>query len=149
VAGVDFRMEGGRTLEEALAQFTKPMAKGVGRRALKKAAAPILDDYQANTKVVSGNLQESEVAGTRLNPRQRKLNKKDPSKSAIEIHIGTADPGGIQEEFGNANQAAHPALRPAWDKEGGQAAVDRIADELAKDIEKTAARVARRAARGG
>lgn len=142
-----FKMTGGRELEAALAEFAKPMAKAVGRRALKKASDPILRAYQAATTVKSGTLQRSEVAGTRLNRRQARMAKK-LGRSAVEVHIGTADPAGIQEEFGNRNQAAHPALRPAWDAEGGQRAVDRIGDELAADIEKTRARVAKRAAKG-
>lgn len=125
------------------------MAKGVGRRALKKGADPILRAYQDNTKVASGRLQASETAGTKLNKRQARLNRKLDSKSAVEIHIGTADPAGLQEEFGNVHQSAHPALRPAWDAEGGQRAVDRIGGELAADIVKTAARVARKAAKSG
>jgi hypothetical protein len=64
------------------------------------------------------------------------------------MHIGTADPAGIQEEFGNRHQAPHPSLSTAWATEGGQKAVDRIGKELATDIGKTAARVARKAAKG-
>lgn len=143
-----FKFEGGRELEEALKQFARPMAKAVGRRALKKAADPIFDVYQANTTVASGNLIKSEAVGTRLNKRQTRLNRKIASKSAVEVHIGTADPAGIQEEFGNRHQAPHPSLSIAWASQGGQKAVDRIAAELATDITKTAARVARKAAKG-
>ena len=146
-SGATFKLTGGRELEAALAEFAKPVAKAVARRALKKAADPILKAYQANTTVATGRLQESEVAGTRLNRRQTKLNRR-LGKSEVEVHIGTADPGGLQEEFGNAHQSPHPALRPAWDAEGGQRAVDRIGAELKIDLEKTAARVARRAAKG-
>ncbi|HEX8555776.1 MAG TPA: HK97 gp10 family phage protein [Sphingomonas sp.] len=142
-----FRMEGGRALDEALKQFAKPMAKTVARRALKKAADPILQAYRENTTKKTGALQKSEIAGTRLNPRQKRIAKKNPSKSALEVHIGTADPAGIQEEFGNINQAANPALRPAWDVHGGQVAVDRIGSVLEVEIKKQAERVARRAGR--
>lgn len=140
--------EGGAELDEALAEFAKPtIAKGVGRRALKKAAAPILAAWQAGTKVLTGHLEASEVAGTKLNPRQRRLNRNADERSLVEMYVGTADPAGIQEEFGNVHQRAHPSLRPAWDAEGGDKAVDRIAKELAADIEKTRARLARKAAK--
>ena len=143
-----FTFTGGKELERALAEFAKPMAKAVARRALKKAADPILSAYQAGTTVKSGALQRNEVVGTRLNKRQARMNKKLASKSAVEVHIGTADPGGIQEEFGNRNQSPHPALRPAWDADGGQKAVDRIVSVLGPEIAKTAARVAKKAAKG-
>lgn len=142
-----FRFEGGRDLERALAEFAKPMAKAAGRRVLKKAADPILEVYREQTTVKTGTLQRLETSGTKLTRRQARTVKRE-GKSDVEIHIGTSDPAGVQEEFGNAHQAAHPALRPAWDQEGGQTAVDRIASGLWVDIEKTAARVARRAAKG-
>lgn len=139
------KFEGGRELEAALAEFKRPMAKGVGRRALKKAADPILTAYKAGTTVKSGRLVESEVIGTKLNKRQTRLNRK-MGPSEVEVHVGTTDPAGIQEEFGNAHQAAHPSLRPAWDAEGGEKALDRIGDELWTDIDKTAKRATRRTA---
>lgn len=143
-----FKLEGGRELEQALKQFARPMAKAVGRRALKKAADPIFEVYKANTTVASGTLVGSETVGTKLNKRQTRLNRKLASKSSVEVHIGTADPAGIQEEFGNRHQAPHPSLSIAWASQGEQKAVDRIAGELRRDIEKTAARVAKRAAKG-
>lgn len=144
MAGATFKLTGGVELQEALGQFSKSMGKAVGRRALKKAADPIFEVYQANTTVASGNLVRSETVGTKLNRRQTRMNRKLPSKSAVEVHIGTNDPAGIQEEFGNRNQAPHPSLSVAWASEGGQAAVDRIGDELWTEIDKTAARVAKR-----
>lgn len=68
-------------------------------------------------------------------------------KSEVEIHIGTADPAGIQQEFGNVHQAAAPALRPAYDAEGGERALERIGDEMWTEIQKSADRQAKRAAR--
>lgn len=143
-----FSLEGGRALEAALAEFSRPMAKNVGRRALKRAADPIFKVYKANTTVASGDLIGAETVGTKLNKRQSRLNRKNASKSAVEVHIGTADPAGIQEEFGNRHQAPNPSLSVAWAAEGGQKATTRIGEELAEDIKKTAARVARKAAKG-
>ena len=146
-SGQTFRLEGGKALDAALAEFARPVAKAIGRRALKKAADPVLKNYQAATTVKSGHLQESEIAGTKLNKRQARLARK-LGKSEVEVHIGTADPAGIQEEFGNVHQAPHPSLTGAWAAEGGQKAVDRIAEELWADMNKTAARAAKRAAKG-
>ena len=144
------RMEfcGGRELEKALAQLDKAASrKSTARRALKKAAAPIHRAYQSNTVVATGTLLSNEVIGTRLNRRQAALNRK-LGKSEVEIHIGTSDPAGIQQEFGNVHQAAAPALRPAYDAEGGERALTRIGDEMWLEIEKSADRQAKRALRG-
>lgn len=139
-----FTLHGGRELEKALAQLDKAATrKSTARRALKKAAAPIFSNYQANTTVATGTLFGNETVGTRLNRRQAAMNRK-MGKSEIEIHIGTSDPAGIQQEFGNVNQGATPALRPAYDAEGGQRALDRIGDEMWDDIKRTAARQAKR-----
>lgn len=142
------KFTGGRELEKALAQLDKAATrKSTSRRALKKAADPILRAYQSNTTVVSGVLLGNEIVGTRLNRRQSAMNRK-MGKSEVEIHIGTADPAGIQQEFGNVNQAASPALRPAYDAEGGEKALGRIGDEMWSEIGKTAARQAKRGTRG-
>lgn len=141
-----FRFEGARDLERALGEMKKATAKAVGRRALKKAADPILQAYKSRTVVATGTLVDNELVGTKLNRRQTAMNRR-MGRSEVEVHIGTADPAGIQQEFGNAHQRAAPALRPAWDAEGGQTALDRIGSELAIEIDRTAKRAARKAAR--
>lgn len=142
-----FTIKGGRELDAALKELGR-LGKPSARRALKKAADPIYDVYKDNTVVASGELVKSETVGTRLNRRQARLNRAEADRADVQVHIGTSDPAGIQEEFGNRHQAPHPSLSVAWAAEGGQKAVDRIADELAIDIEKTRARAAARAAKG-
>lgn len=132
------KTSGFRELENALLELSTATAKRYGRKALNDAADPILDAYQSRTTVKSGHLVKAEVKGRRLNPRQRKLSPR-PGPSEIEIHIGTADPAGIQEEFGG-RQAANPALTPAWDQEGGRKALDRIGKSLGESIERGAKR---------
>lgn len=141
-----FKLEGGRELEAALSEFNRVTAKNTALRALKTAADPIADAWADRVKVKTGHYRESVSVGTKLNRRQTGLNKK-LGKSEVEVHIGTNDPAGIQEEFGGRQQA-HPAARPAWDAEGGQVAVDRIGAELKIEIDKATARAARKAARG-
>lgn len=138
---------GGKQLERALAQLDKAATrKAAARRALKSAADPILKAYQANTVVATGTLLSNEIMGTRLNRRQAAMNRK-MGKSEVEMHIGTADPAGIQQEFGNVHQAASPGLRPAYDAEGGEKALGRIGDEMWSEIQKSVDRQAKRAAR--
>lgn len=137
-----FKVEGGAALDAALLDLSKIVARRLGREALAGAAEPILEAYKAGTKSVTGHLVESETAGTRLNKRQRRLTPR-PGPDELVIHIGTADPAGIQEEFG-MRQAAHPALTPAWDSQGGQVAINRIGKSLGEGIERAAARARKR-----
>jgi HK97 gp10 family phage protein len=141
------RIEGLRELEAALANLPKATGKSVLRRVLRKAATPIEDSAEANAPTLTGGLQSRIVTGTRLTRRQAQMVKRE-GKSDAEIHVGTADPAGIQTEFGNAHQAAEPWLRPAWD-ENKEGALDTIAGELGQEIDKAAKRVARKAARAG
>lgn len=145
------KIEGLRELEAALADLPRATGKNVLRRVLKKAAAPIESTAEALAPHLTGTLERNINMGTRLTRRQAQMVRKADSKSSAEIHVGTADPAGIQTEFGNANQNAEPWLRPAWDqnKEG---ALNTIATDLGGEIDKAAARLARkaaRAARGG
>lgn len=139
---------GGKELEAALLALEKAAtAKSTTRRALKKAALPILDEYQAGTTVATGALISAEIVGTRLNRRQAAMNRR-MGKAEVEVHVGTADPAGIQEEFGNRRQPGKGALRKAWDAKGGTVAQDAIGTEMWTEIEKTAARAARKALKG-
>jgi len=89
----------------------------------------------------------NEIIGTRLNRRQAGMNRK-MGKAEVEVHVGTADPAGIQQEFGNVNQSASPALRPAWDSEGGERAMNRIGEFMWPEIDRAVGRQAKRAAKG-
>lgn len=137
-----YDLKGFRELDATLQELGKSPAKRYGRKALREGGAPILTAYKARTKVKSGNLLASETMGTKLNQRQRRMNRRE-GPSDVEIHIGTADPAGLQEEFG-IHQAANPALTQAWDNEGGEAALNRIGKSLGQSIEKAARRAARR-----
>lgn len=54
-----FSMEGGRELDAALAELPAGVAKGVARRGLKRAAAPVRDEIKARAPELSGALKES------------------------------------------------------------------------------------------
>lgn len=134
---------GFKEMEAAMTELGSSSAKRLARAALRRAAQPIHEAYRENTTVETGVLLGNTNMGVRLNPRQRRMTPK-PKKSEIVLHIGTADPAGIQQEFGNRHQQAAPALTPAWDAEGGETALDRIGNELGPAIEKAAARAAKR-----
>lgn len=161
-----FRFSGGKELEKALAQLAKPATRmASARRALKKAAQPIADKAESLAPARTGGPEKTFKKGDgsrgtrqrgalkmhvnvseRLSKRQARLNRK-MGKSEVEVHVGTRDRIGRLVEFGTTDAPAQPYFRPAWDAEGGQKAVDRIAAEMWIDIDKTAARQAKRNAR--
>lgn len=130
-----FKVTGLKELEKELLEFATKDARRYGQQTLREAAKPILASYKAKTKILTGALVENETMGTRLNRRQRSLTPR-PGPSEVEIHIGTSDPAGLMEEFGNRHQAANPSLTPAWDAEGGEVALERIGKGLGARIEK-------------
>ena len=136
-------------LEKELENLTKAVGKGVLRRALKTAAMPIADVANAAAPVgPTGGYAESFNYSTKLNKRQAGQHRKmfRDEKAAVEGFVGTNDPAGVQQEFGNQNHRPQPALRPAWDAEA-KPTLDRLGQELWSELEKATARAARRAER--
>lgn len=145
------KVEGFRETEAALADLvdmiggSRTTGKNVLKRVLLKAAKPIEDDAAANAPHLSGRLGRDVKSGTRLTRRQAAMARK-LGKSTVEVHVGVADPAGVQTEFGNEHQRAEPWLRPAWDA-NSQGALDTISTDLRPEIDKAAKRASRKAAR--
>ena len=144
------KLTGFRELEKALEDLTKSAGKGVLRRGLKKASEPIAK--LANSLApegLSGDYSKSFVYSTKLNKRQAGLHRKmfKDQKAAVEGFVGTNDPAGVQQEFGNQNHGPQPALRPAWDTESGPT-LERLSEILWSELDKAAKRAARKAAKG-
>lgn len=129
------KVEGLKELEKALMELDKHTArKGVARKVLKKAGQPLADEMNRRAPIgndASEGLHTSYSVSTKLSKRQRKLAKR--GKSDVEIYVGTSDPAGVQQEFGNVNHAAQPHVRPAWDG-GKNQALETIKDELGAEI---------------
>ncbi len=139
------KMEGFRELENALFELPKATGRNVLRRVLRMAADPVQRSWKGKAPRDEGHLAESIIVGTRLTARQSRDAKRE-GKYFAEVHIGTADPAGMQQEFGNINHPAQPSGRPAW--EGTQdEALRIISTELGGEIDKAAARLGRKAAR--
>lgn len=139
-----FKVEGLKDLDQALAELPKATARNVLLRTLKEQGQPIADAGEANAPRDKGHLADSYTVGTKLSRRQKKQHKKE---SMVEVYVGpTPHPKSIQTEFGNAHQAPHPHLRPAWDG-NVMRVLDGIRQSLADQIEKARARLARKAAR--
>ena len=145
MARTKVRLEGFRELEAALAQLPKATGKNVLKRTLLKAANPIEEGAAANAPSLTGHLKRDVSSGTRLTRRQAAQARR-AGKSYQEVHVGVADPAGVQNEFGNEHQAPQPFLRPAWDA-NREDALGTIKTELGQEIDRAAARLARKAAR--
>lgn len=144
------QLEGFKELERELEKLSKAAGKGVLRRSLKTAATPIATVANASAPVgTTGDYAGSFSYSTKLNKRQAGLHRKmfRNDRDAVEAFVGTNDPAGIQQEFGNQNHGPQPAMRPAWDQEA-MPTLDRLGPLLWTEVEKSIARAAKRAAKG-
>jgi HK97 gp10 family phage protein len=144
---VTIKIEGLRELDAALGQLPKSTARGVLRRILKEAGEPIARAARSRAPTEELFLRESIDVSTQLNDRQRSLHRERGGLAFQEMFVGTNDPAGTQQEFGNRRHGAQPFMRPAWDATK-RPTLDLIANSLWTEIEKTAQRVAKRAAKG-
>lgn len=144
---MSIRMEGFKELGQALDQLPKATARNTLRRVLKKAAEPVRDAMADKAPVLTGRLKQSIVVGTKLTSRQARDAKRE-GKHFAEVHVGTADPAGVVQEYGSFKEPAQPFARPAWDATSTDALVT-ISTELGAEIEKAAARLAKKLAKAG
>ena len=144
------KLEGFAELERELDRLSKAAGKGVLRRSLKKAASPIAETANSFAPVGdTGEYAQSFVYGTKLSKRQAGQHRKMflDQRAAVEGFVGTNDPAGVQQEFGNVFHAPQPALRPAWDQEANPT-LDRLGSYLWDEFQKSLGRAQRKAAKG-
>lgn len=143
------KIEGLNALTETL---LKELPESVGRasiqRTLKKRAQPFAEKWRGMVPRDEGHYAASIIVGpnSRLTSRQKKDGRKEGKRFA-EIHVGTSDPAGQQQEFGNVNHPPQPSGRPAWEA-SQPGMIEGIGQDFAADLEKTAARRARKLAKG-
>lgn len=135
-----------RELDQALADLGLSVsgAKGVLRRTGRRALEPFDAAWRAGAPRLTGHLERSGGIGSKLTKRQRSRHRRE---SAVEIFAGPGpDPAAIAQEFGTADHAPQPFVRPAWDATKDEV-LSRVREDLAAEITKTATRQARKAAR--
>ncbi|MDE3797598.1 HK97 gp10 family phage protein [Sinorhizobium meliloti] len=138
------RIEGLRELDRALGELPKATAQGVLREVLKDAGEPIARSARRLAPRDEYHLHDSIDVSTRLNKRQRTLHRKETSPAFQEMFVGTNNPAGVQQEFGNSRHLAQPFMRPAWDAEKANT-LDLIANSLWGRISAAARRLSRKA----
>lgn len=146
------KITGAKELEKALLLLSRGAARKAGRTAVRKAAKPILDAAKANVPVRSGRLKKSlqikfkrqgrggdaslMEAEVRVRPGPRRQNKSGGTVPGSQPNVY-----GAFVEFGTVHNRPQPFMRPAWEAEGGQSAIDRMGEELGKAIEVEAAKL--------
>jgi HK97 gp10 family phage protein len=156
-----FRVEGLRELEKTLKELPKATGKRVLREALKDAGAPIEVAAERLAPIASGDLQKSHMTGTKLSKRQQGIHRRWAGTSAVRTPKGWRSspakavyvfvgPGPLPQahlqEFGSADQAPQPFMRPAWNAEKMNALAI-LVQRLAERIEVARARFAKKAER--
>lgn len=141
------KIEGLREIDRALGQLPKSTGKAVLRKVLKDAGEPLASAARRNAPRDEWHLYESIDVSTRLSRRQRAMHRKENKPTFQEMFVGTNNPAGVQQEFGNDRHVAQPFMRPAWDAEKRNT-LDLIVNSLWGEIEKAARRLAKKAARG-
>lgn len=153
------RVEGLDSLNATLSEMSKGLAKGALTRiavnALDEVFVPVARSLAPDDPTTPDpDLESSVVAGpaSKLNTRQKRLNKKRDDRSFGEGFAGTADPAGLLQEFGTVNHGPQPWMRPAW-QQTQKPLIDHVAKNAWPEVEKTAARaaksLAKKAARTG
>lgn len=136
-------IDGLKDLDSALSALPRSVGKKVARDVLRDSAEPMARTARQLAPRDEYHLYDSIDVSTRLNSRQRSLHREEATPTFQEMFVGTNNPAGVQQEFGNERHPAQPFLRPAWDAEKTPT-LNRIANSLWFHIEKAARRLARK-----
>lgn len=133
------KLEGFREASRQMNEMGKAMARGVGRKSLMVPAEMLARSVRQNVPVLSGDTYES----VDVKPAKQ--------KRGVAVQVVVEDIAAVQLEFGNSDQVATPAFRPAVD-EGQDARFKVFADALMIEADdaviRKAAREAKRASKG-
>ena len=156
------RIEGLRELQSALQQLPKATGRNVLKRTLTSMADLFVNEAQPRSPEDTGVLKEPVTSSQKLTRRQRGASNRvktangyrSEAKTTVEMFVGPSakggqrapPPSGVLQEFGTANQAPQPFMRPAWDLKKNDA-LEMAKRELAEQIDKAAKRLAAKAQR--
>lgn len=140
-------IKGLKEVDRALGQLPKSTAKGVLRQVLRDSAEPMARSARQLAPRDEYHLYESIDVSPQLSRRQRTMHRDENKPTFQEMFVGTNNPAGVQQEFGNERHAAQPFMRPAWDTER-MPTLERISNSLWYRIEQAARRLARMSGKG-
>lgn len=145
---MEYELLGIAGVEEALEDLGKT-AKPTARRALKKSGEPMRAEWERLAPEDDGELKRSIKIGRAIRSEHRKGNRGERVTEFIGIDESLNRRLHIYaevQEFGNANNAAQPAGRPAFESKQTEV-LTVLQRELWAEIKKTAERAARKQAR--
>jgi HK97 gp10 family phage protein len=136
-------LKGLKEVREGLAEFSKTVARNVGRRALMPAAEIIANAAQANAPVSTRTDQWKSEPGSLKASKQIKRDK--PGKGMATVAIIFDDPAAVPTEYGLTSRRypAQPWFRPAVDANESRA-VAAFGSALTEEVEKAAAKAAKK-----
>lgn len=142
-------VEGVQETLAALREFPKATGRNTLRRALLTAAQPVAvaaRSYSPDDPITPApDLKRSIAVSTQLIRRQRRTKANE-----VEVYVGPTRLAGrailryaSNVEFGTFRAAAHPYLRPAWERTKGLVYTI-LTRELTVEFERSAARLSRK-----
>lgn len=151
---MEIKIDGLKELEAELKKMKNPTARGVGRRAMKRALKPVEDTANSLWPGATDNAfrTSSRLKRTQAQPQE--------SPTLLNMFTGSGEPHAHLLEFGTGPRTQtttgrftgqvfpRPMLQPAWDMNKARV-VETLSDILAEEIRKTFARIGRKANRAG
>lgn len=139
---IEFTVSGFFELEQALRKLPQEVAGQVLIAALRKAGKPMEADAQQGAPRSSNPGPHGHMADS----IKLRVLKETSGVADVEANLwlgpdATHFYGGF-EEFGTSHQAAHPFMRPAFDRHKDEA-IDILGKELWKGIDRAAKRLAK------
>jgi len=150
---VTVKLQGFKELEAELAKRKNPTARGVGRRAMRKALMPV--NVMANALWPGANDQAFRITSRVSRSQPQPLN----TPTMLNMFVGSPERHAHLLEFGTGPRVQRttgrftgsvspiPMLQPAWDANKDEM-LEELRRILGEEITKTFARIAARASRG-
>lgn len=149
---IEFKMslQGAKELDEALKQLPRATSKAAVRKALLKAAEPLVDLAQALENATPRRTATKDLTPTiEASPKLKRSQQRSrlSTDNDVEIYIGSTAPDAHWKEFGTINQAPMPFMRPAWEATKHEV-LRRFSEEIWKNILKSVRTLARKTESG-
>lgn len=166
-----FDLQGAKELERTLEQLGKTFTRRVLRKALRRAAQPVLAEARrlapVGDTVGKKKLVRTIVIRDKLTRAQKRHARRGIPPGAVTMFVGSTSPKAHLVEFGHllvrgtgddreviGHVAAHPFMRPAWERNKGrvlalfrQVLWEEILATIAKEADKAEAGKPSRTAR--
>jgi HK97 gp10 family phage protein len=137
--------------EKALRALPKATGKNTLRRIAKKSMEPMAELARGYAPVAEGDLKASIKVSERRTKRASTRENRFDKNTGIQMAMGPVSGNGVLNyatyvEFGTAEAAAKPFMRPAW-RGGREAMLEDVKTNMWIEIDKSTARYAKKLAK--